>query len=67
MTINPWLAEKVQEYRNQNKDSVLRADYEFSVQSGSKLSWDQHLTRAQSTNGSGIPQNHISRKRRRKR
>lgn len=44
MTINPWLAEKVQEYRNQNKDSVLRADYEFSVQSGSKLSWDQHLT-----------------------
>lgn len=44
MNINPWLAEKVQEYRNQNKDSVLRADYEFSVQSGSKLSWDQHLT-----------------------
>lgn len=44
MNINPWLAEKVQVYRNQNKDSVLRADYEFSVQSGSKMSWDQHLT-----------------------
>ena len=44
MNINPWLAEKVQEYRNQNKDSVLRADYDISVQAGSKLSWDQHLT-----------------------
>ena len=44
MNINPWLAEKVQEYRNQNKDSVLRADYDFIVQAGSKLSWNQHLT-----------------------
>ena len=42
--INPWLAEKVQEYRKQNKDSKLRADYDISVQAGSKLSWDQHLT-----------------------
>ena len=44
MNINPWLEEKVQEYRNQRNDSVLRADYEISVQAGSKLSWDQHLT-----------------------
>lgn len=44
MNINPWLLEKVQEYRNQNKDSVLRADYDFLVQAGSKLSWNQHLT-----------------------
>lgn len=44
MNINPWLEEKVQEYRNQRNDSVLRADYDISVQKGSKLSWEQHLT-----------------------
>ncbi len=43
MRINPWLAEKVKEYRNQNADSVLHGDYEIAVRTGSKLSWEQHL------------------------
>lgn len=43
MKLNPWLTEKVLEYRNQHDDSVLRADYDLSAQTGSKLSWDQHL------------------------
>ena len=43
MRINPWLAEKVKEYRNLNEDSVLHGDYEIAVRCGSKLSWEQHL------------------------
>lgn len=42
--INPWLEDKVLEYREKNGDLVLRIDYEISVKRGSRLSWSQHLT-----------------------
>ena len=43
MTLNPWLEEKVQEYRRMNNAMVLRANYAIAVKKGARLSWSQHL------------------------
>lgn len=45
--INPWLAEKVMEYRSGHSDQEMRADYEYVCQFSDNYSWQQyHLARA---------------------
>ena len=41
--INPWLAERIKEYRQQRGEEMLRNDYEIVRSMGSKLSWEQLL------------------------
>lgn len=41
--INPWLAERIKEYRQQRGEEMLRNDYEIVRRMGSKLSWEQLL------------------------
>ena len=41
--INPWLAERIKEYRQQRGEEMLRNDYEIVRRMGSKLSWGQLL------------------------
>ena len=43
--INPWLAERIKEYRQQRGEEMLmlRNDYEIIRSMGSKLSWEQLL------------------------
>lgn len=43
MTINPWLAECIKEYRDHNSDSRLRAEYVINRNLCSELTWEQHL------------------------
>lgn len=41
--INPWLAERIKEFREQRGEKMLRNDYEIVRRMGSKLSWEQLL------------------------
>ena len=41
--INPWLAERIKEYRQQRGEEMLRNDYDIVRSMGSKLSWEQLL------------------------
>jgi len=41
--INPWLAERIKEFREQRGEEMLRNDYEIVRRMGSKLSWEQLL------------------------
>ena len=41
--INPWLSERIKEYRQQRGEEMLRNDYDIVRSMGSKLSWEQLL------------------------
>lgn len=41
--INPWLAGRIKEYRQQRGEEMLRNDYDIVRSMGSKLSWEQLL------------------------
>lgn len=41
--INPWLGERIKEYRQQRGEEMLRNDYDIVRSMGSKLSWEQLL------------------------
>ena len=46
-SINPWLAEKLKEYRSRHSDEEMRRDYETDFALGVNLSWDEyHQSRA---------------------
>lgn len=46
-SINPWLAEKLKEYRSRHSDEELRRNYETECALGVSLSWDEyHQSRA---------------------
>ena len=47
MSINPWLAAKLAEYRSRHSDEEMRRDYETDCVLGVNLSWDEyHQSRA---------------------
>lgn len=47
MSINPWLAAKLTEYRSRHSDEELRRNYETDCALGVNLSWDEyHQSRA---------------------
>lgn len=47
MSINPWLAEKLTEYRSRHSDEELRREYEAKCAFGMSLSWNEyHQSRA---------------------
>ena len=47
MNINPWLAEKLMEYRSRHSEEELRQNYEMACVLGVTLSWDEyHQSRA---------------------
>ncbi|MBP5558863.1 MAG: tetratricopeptide repeat protein [Bacteroidales bacterium] len=43
MTINPWLASKLKEYRSRHSDEELRRDYEMDCVMGVMPSWEEYL------------------------
>lgn len=43
MTINPWLASKLKEYRSRHSDEELRRDYEMDCAMGVMPSWEVYL------------------------
>lgn len=42
MSINPWLAAKLTEYRSRHSDEEMRRDYETDCALGVNLSWDEY-------------------------
>ena len=43
MTINPWLASELKEYRSHHSDEELRRDYEMDCVMGVMPSWEEYL------------------------